>query len=66
MDYIQEMATEFDKVQFLGIDCVNVFPASVKPSNCEFMLGNVVSIAVNLNRFFFSLRSRTYVNNIFT
>ncbi|RUS22415.1 hypothetical protein BC937DRAFT_89302 [Endogone sp. FLAS-F59071] len=39
----KEMAIEFDKVQFLGIDCVNIFPVNVKPSNCEFKLGNVLN-----------------------
>ncbi|RUS33966.1 S-adenosyl-L-methionine-dependent methyltransferase [Jimgerdemannia flammicorona] len=41
-EWMCEMAIEFAKVDFVGIDIANIFPISVKPNNCQFKLGNVL------------------------
>lgn len=35
------MATEFPKSKFIGLELSEIFPQSVKPKNCRFLLCDV-------------------------
>ncbi|KAL1922998.1 uncharacterized protein VTP21DRAFT_9374 [Calcarisporiella thermophila] len=40
--WTMEMATEFSKTMFIGIDIANSFPTAIVPPNCTFRITNMV------------------------
>ncbi|KAL1916131.1 uncharacterized protein VTP21DRAFT_6135 [Calcarisporiella thermophila] len=40
--WIMEMATEFPRSQFHGIDICDLFPQQIRPDNCHFQVANIL------------------------
>ncbi|RKP09798.1 hypothetical protein THASP1DRAFT_7891, partial [Thamnocephalis sphaerospora] len=59
-----EMATQFAKCQFTGIDLVDVFTRDRAPKNCRFQLANALELTSFPSSYFDYIHQRMLVFNI--